>query len=205
MADAFSIALLALTVAAVATVCLLLFEKGAARFAAMPRRASAGRPGAARPASPLHHVDPCSSRLASTKEEIARWPGLLIAGKAAALVKAGPKDAAPMDSARPFNINYENMQKGFHRLGHIKKQAIGFDMGKSKARDMNMYMTTEAYKNVLYDNYKMECEEMFVPGVKPLTSPSGKRSLLGHHRRGESMRNSFQVGGKSNNTTNRFL
>ena len=59
-----------------------------------------------------------------------------------ALVKAGPKDAAPMDSARPFNINYENMQKGFHRLGHIKKQAIGFDMGKSKARNMNMYMTT---------------------------------------------------------------
>lgn len=108
-----------------------------------------------------------------------------------ALVKAGPKDAAPLDSARPFNINYENMQKGFHRLGHIKKQAIGFDMGKSKARDMNMYMTTEAYKNVLYENYKLECEEMFVPGVKPLTSPSGKRSLLGNHRRGESMRNSF--------------
>ena len=49
MADAFSIALLALTVTAVATVCLLLFEKSAARFAAMPRRASAGRPGAAVP------------------------------------------------------------------------------------------------------------------------------------------------------------
>jgi hypothetical protein len=26
-----------------------------------------------------------------------------------ALVKAGPKDTAPIDSARPFNINYENM------------------------------------------------------------------------------------------------
>ena len=64
MADAFSIALLALTVAAVATVCLLLFEKSAARFAAMPRRASAGRPAGpgeypdrrAYPAYPLDHA-----------------------------------------------------------------------------------------------------------------------------------------------------
>ena len=116
-----------------------------------------------------------------------------------ALVKAGPKDAAPRDSARPFNINYENIEKGFHRLGHIKKQAVGFDMGKSKARDMNMYMTTEAYKNVLYENYKLECEDMFVPNPKPFTSKSGKRSLLGHNRRGESMRNSFQVGKPNTN------
>jgi hypothetical protein len=64
-------------------------------------------------------------------------------------------------------------------------------MGKSKARDMNMYMTTDAYKNVLYENYKLECEEMFVPNYKPFTAKSGKRSLLGHHKRGESMRNSF--------------
>jgi Fuc2NAc and GlcNAc transferase len=49
MADAFSIASLALTVAAFTTVCLFLFEKSAARFAAMPRRVSAGRPGAVVP------------------------------------------------------------------------------------------------------------------------------------------------------------
>ena len=110
-----------------------------------------------------------------------------------ALVKAGPEDAAPKDSARPYNISYEKMQTGFQKLGHVKKQAIGFDMGKIKARDMNMYMSTEAYKNILYDNYRMEVEEMFEAERKPFTAFPGKRSLLSKHRRGESMRNSFKL------------
>lgn len=44
MAEALSIALLALTVAASTALLLRLFELAAARFAAMPRRPSAGRP-----------------------------------------------------------------------------------------------------------------------------------------------------------------
>jgi len=110
-----------------------------------------------------------------------------------ALVKAGPQDAAPRDSARPFNISYEKMAKGFHKLGHIKKQAIGFDMGKAKARDMNMYMVTDAYKNNLYENYKLECEEMFLPERKSTTATSGKRTILQthNHRRTETLKNNF--------------
>lgn len=111
-----------------------------------------------------------------------------------ALVKAGPEDAAPRDSSRPFNISYERMMTGFHKLGHVKKQAIGFDMGKSKARDMNMYMTTEAYKNVLYENYRLEVEQAFDAERKPFTAQPGKRGLNNNnHRRGDSMRNSFKL------------
>lgn len=66
-------------------------------------------------------------------------------------------------------------------------------MGKAKARDMNMYMTTDAYKNNLYENYKLECEEMFVPVIKPSTATAGKRSILQthNHRRTETLRNNF--------------
>ena len=66
-------------------------------------------------------------------------------------------------------------------------------MGKVMARDMNMYMTTDAYKNNLYENYKLECEEMFVPVSKPSTATAGKRSILQthNHRRTETLRNNF--------------
>jgi hypothetical protein len=72
-------------------------------------------------------------------------------------------------------------------------QAIGFDMGKAKARDMNMYMVTEAYKNNLYENYKLECEEMFLPERKSTTATSGKRTILQthNHRRTETLKNNF--------------
>jgi hypothetical protein len=53
------------------------------------------------------------------------------------------------------------MISGFEKLGHFKKLAVPFNMGKAKARDMSMLMTTDAYKNILYDNYRMQCEEMF--------------------------------------------
>jgi len=49
MADAISVTLLALTVAAVTAILLLVFEKTAARVGAMPRGASAGRPGTSVP------------------------------------------------------------------------------------------------------------------------------------------------------------
>ena len=60
-----------------------------------------------------------------------------------------------------MNINYEKMLKGYEKLGHMKKLSVPFDMGKSKSRDMSMLMQTEAYKNILYDNYRLQCEEMF--------------------------------------------
>jgi hypothetical protein len=69
------------------------------------------------------------------------------------LVKAAPKDAVAHDAARPMNINYEKMMRGFHKLGHVQKQ-MTLDMGKQSSRDMNMYMQTDFYKNILYDNYK---------------------------------------------------
>jgi hypothetical protein len=70
------------------------------------------------------------------------------------LQKAAPKDGVSEDASRPKNINYEKMLQGYERLGHMKKAAIPFDMSKIKARDMNMYMQTDAYKNILYDNYR---------------------------------------------------
>lgn len=56
---------------------------------------------------------------------------------------------------RPRNINYEKMLEGYDKLGHMKKLSVPFDMSKSKARDMTMLMQTDAYKNILYDNYRM--------------------------------------------------
>lgn len=82
-----------------------------------------------------------------------------------------------------MNINYEKMIGGYEKLGHMKKLSVPFDMGKSKARDMTMLMQTEQYKNILYENYRQQCEEMFAPTSptspmrKAMTAVSGKRSL----------------------------
>lgn len=70
------------------------------------------------------------------------------------LQKAAPEDCVPRETDRIKTINYEKMLAGHEKLGHFKKLSVGFDMGKSKARDMSMMMQTEAYKNILYENYK---------------------------------------------------
>ena len=97
------------------------------------------------------------------------------------LVKAAPKDAVPRDAARPVNINYEKMLRGFHNLGHVQKQ-MTLDMGKQSARDMNMYMQTDQYKNILYDNYKAQCEDLFLRERKANTASNSKRAGLNHRR-----------------------
>lgn len=99
------------------------------------------------------------------------------------LQKSAPRDGANMD-IRPRNINYEKMLEGYDKLGHMKKLSVPFDMSKSKARDMTMLMQTDAYKNILYDNYRMQCEEL-VASERGYTSGKSKRSL---HKRGQSMR-----------------
>ena len=105
------------------------------------------------------------------------------------LVKGRPADAIPHDVARPMNINYEKMIRGFHKLGHVQKQ-MTLDIGKQPARDMNMYMQTDQYKNILYDNYKSQCEDLFLSERKANTA-HGKRTGL-NHRRNQSMRTSTQ-------------
>lgn len=87
------------------------------------------------------------------------------------------KDGAPKE-VRPVNINYEKMLGGYEKLGHMKKLSVPFDMGKSKARDMTMMMQTDLYKNILYDNYRMQCEELFMSEkTTPRTAVGGKRNL----------------------------
>ncbi|TNV82030.1 hypothetical protein FGO68_gene16144 [Halteria grandinella] len=109
------------------------------------------------------------------------------------LQKADPStDGAPPE-ARPVNINYENMLSGYERLGHMKKLSVPFDMGKAKARDMGMLMQTEQYKNILYDNYKQQVEEMFAPSsiMSPLGSARKSRTAVGKkrlHKRGTAHR-----------------
>lgn len=76
------------------------------------------------------------------------------------LEKSGLKDGGYKEK-KLFNINYEKMLRGYDKLGHMKKLSVPFDMSKIKSRDMSMMMSTEAYKNILYDNYKLECQEMF--------------------------------------------
>ena len=66
---------------------------------------------------------------------------------------------------RPFNIDYEKMLAGYEKLGHMKKLATPFNMSKIKARDLAMLNTTDAYKNILYENYRLEQEEIY--GVYP--------------------------------------
>lgn len=89
-----------------------------------------------------------------------RLPGSLVRNMTGQQ-RAEPRDGASPDLDRPKNINYEKLLQGYEKLGHMKKLAVPFDMSKSKARDMNMLMQTDFYKNILYDNYKMQCEEMF--------------------------------------------
>jgi hypothetical protein len=83
--------------------------------------------------------------------------------KMTTLERADPSKDGAQKEIRPVNINYEKMLGGYDKLGHMKKLSVPFDMSKSKARDMSMLMQTEQYKNILYDNYKQQCEEMFSP------------------------------------------
>lgn len=69
------------------------------------------------------------------------------------LQKAEEKDGAS-NVSKLYNINYENMLKGYDKLGHMKQLSVPFNMAKAKSRDMSMFMQTEAYKNILYDNYR---------------------------------------------------
>ena len=77
---------------------------------------------------------------------------------------------------RPMNINYEKMLSGYERLGHMKKLAVPFDMGKAKARDSSMLMQTDAYKNILYENHRLEYEEMF--GMSPPTRKKADKNSM---------------------------
>jgi len=82
-----------------------------------------------------------------------------------ALQKADHVRDGAAKEIRPVNINYEKMLAGYEKLGHMKKLAVPFDMTKAKARDSAMLHTTDAYKNILYENYRQEMEALY--GVFP--------------------------------------
>ncbi len=72
-------------------------------------------------------------------------------------------------------------------------------MGKQKSRDMNMYMQTDFYKNILYDNYKQQCEEIF---SAENASTKKKRTLA--HRRNQSMKANQTVANNNGDSPFKF-
>ena len=101
--------------------------------------------------------------------------------KMALNVRAAPEDCPPKE-IRPMNINYEKLLGGYEKLGHMKKLSVPFDMGKSKSRDMSMMMQTEAYKNILYENYRLQCEERFSSEKSALNISLHKKRSLNNKR-----------------------
>lgn len=91
-----------------------------------------------------------------------RLPGSLLRNMNS-LVKANETDSTSKNDDRPNTINYERMLGGYDKLGHMKKLSVPFDMSKTKSRDMSILMQTEAFKNILYDNYRQQFEEKNVP------------------------------------------
>ena len=70
------------------------------------------------------------------------------------------------------------MLAAYEKLGHMKKLATPFNMSKIKARDLAMLNTTDAYKNILYENYRLEQEEIYgVYPPPPLLQPKSEREI----------------------------
>ncbi len=70
------------------------------------------------------------------------------------------------------------MLAAYEKLGHMKKLATPFNMSKIKARDLAMLNTTDAYKNILYENYRLEQEEIYgVYPPPPLPQPKPEREI----------------------------
>ena len=57
------------------------------------------------------------------------------------------------------SANYDQVVKAYDKLGHVKEKIIAPNIAKTKSRDLSIYMQTEALRNVLNDNYRLEIEE----------------------------------------------
>ncbi|CDW86902.1 UNKNOWN [Stylonychia lemnae] len=82
------------------------------------------------------------------------------------------------------SVNYDKVLEAKHKqVAHLPSKVVSPDLKKAKARDLALYMQTEALRNVLNENYKLQVEEQ-IAREQMMTETGG--SSHGFKQRGQS-------------------